>query len=138
MTQYSITCKCGHVETIRLYGSNAHGELDRRAELRACRECSACKAERSRKSHNGMAALEGTDRQVAYAAGIRRSILTAIWRNRAVWAEDKGSDDMLAAADRIIAWLKGRDKASWWISHKYVGAAVRAALDDMKAQAQEA
>lgn len=138
MAQYSITYKCGHVETKRFQGSNDHGRLDRRAELCRCKECPACKAERSRKTHNGFAALEGTDRQVAYAAGIRRSILTAICRNRAVWAEDKGSDDMLAAADRIIVWLKGRGKASWWISHKYVGAAVRAALDDMKTQAQEA
>lgn len=138
MAQYSITYKCGHVETKRFYGSNDHGQLDRRAELCRYRECPACKAERSRKTHNGFAALEGTDRQVSYAANIRRSILTAIWKNRAVWAKDKGSCDMLAAADRIIAWLKGRDKASWWIDHKYVGAAVRAALDDMKTQEQEA
>lgn len=78
MAKYNITYSCGHTETVQIYGTNAHGEREKKAAwLAANHVCSAClKADREaakaaaaeRAKANGM--TEGCDKLLAWAADI--------------------------------------------------------------------
>ncbi len=78
MAKYDITYACGHTETVQIYGTNVHGEREKKAAwlaehhvcfacLKANREAAkAAAAERAKA--NGM--TEGSDKQMAWACDI--------------------------------------------------------------------
>lgn len=76
--KYEITYSCGHTEAVQIYGTNVHGEREKKAAwLAEHHVCSAClKADREaakaaaaeRAKANGM--TEGSDKQMAWAADI--------------------------------------------------------------------
>src|SRR5690625_6977835 len=74
MAKYTINHTCGHEVTIQLYGK--HTERDRKIawlETQRCRHCeneAANKAAAERAEEAGLPALEGTEKQVAWATTI--------------------------------------------------------------------
>ena len=75
--KYEITYSCGHTETVQIYGTNVHGEREKKADWLAKHHvCSAClkadreaaKAAAERAKANGM--TEGSDKQMAWACDI--------------------------------------------------------------------
>lgn len=78
--QTNITHSCGHRTTVQLYGTNSHGERDRKAAWLATVPCPACakvergeeRAELNKQTAQDAAAndwptLTGTERQIPWA-----------------------------------------------------------------------
>lgn len=127
MALYGITYRCGHEDMVQIYGTNVHGERKNKAAWYGTIDCPACRAAKARQEHDGLPALEGTDKQVAWADDIRDEVLDEAQKDRDGWAGHGATEEQLAAADRIIAWLKAQASASWWIDHQYAIDAVKAA-----------
>lgn len=127
MALYGITYRCGHDDMVQIYGTNVHGEREKKAAWYGTIDCPACRAAKARQEHDGLPALEGSDKQVAWADDIRDEVLDEARKDRDGWEDHGAAEEQLAAADRIIAWLKDQASASWWIDHKYAIDAVKAA-----------
>lgn len=74
MALTDITYHCGHTARIQIYGTNTHGERDRKAAWYATIDCPDCHRRHAAAwcADNGCAPLEGSPRQVAWAETIRR------------------------------------------------------------------
>ena len=113
MALYDITYRCGHKDTVRIYGTNAHGEREKKAAWYGTIDCPDCKAAKTRQANKaaGMAELEGSDKQIAWAKDIRSECMAEYTlRQQEIachWAD----------ADQLIAWLKHKTSARWWIIH---------------------
>lgn len=134
MALYGITYRCGHEDMVQIYGTNVHGERRKKAAWYGTIDCPTCRAAKARQEHDGLPALEGTDKQVAWADDIRDEVLDEAQKDRDGWAGHGATEKQLAAADRIIAWLKDQASASWWIDHKYAIDAVKAAQQALARQ----
>lgn len=122
MALYTITRTCGHVEEIQIYGTNVHGERERRADREATRQCRSCyeaqQAKRDAEASADWPALTGTDRQIAWATTIRAKLL--------------GELEAEVRRGRLgeQAWPIWRDAAlrhtaaAWWIDHRNTGPAL--------------
>lgn len=126
MALYGIDYKCGHDAEVQIYGTNAHGERDRKVAWYESQDCPACRARKARGGEDGMAALEGSDKQVAWAGDIRDKVMASMRQARSDWAAKGAGDKELDRADSIIGWLCGQTSASWWIDHDTAGLASRA------------
>lgn len=78
MSLYTIDHICGHSEEVQIYGTNVHGEREKKAEWLASRPCFDCrKAEELAQAENyekfrGLSAdMAGTEKQVKWARCIR-------------------------------------------------------------------
>lgn len=145
MAWHTITRTCGHDERIQIYGTNSHGERDRKAEWEATRECRPCHdariaAERQEASEQataaateaGLPALTGSDRQVAWAETLRADrlrqidtmIATETDRLARIDAEGRPADliDRQRQGLDIIARLRdlavSKTDAKWWIDYR--------------------
>ena len=134
MAQYGITYRCGHEDTVQIYGTNVHGEREKKAAWYGTIDCPACRAAKARQGHDGLPALEGTDRQVAWADDIREEVLEEARNDRDGWANHGAAEEQITAADRIIVWLEAQASASWWIDHQYAIDAVNAAQQTLAKQ----
>lgn len=80
MAKYTITHSCGHTETVQIYGTNVHGERDRKIawlESKPCIDCiRAQKLEESRKA--GLKELSGSLKQVSWVTDIRNDMIKQI------------------------------------------------------------
>lgn len=117
MAQYGITYRCGHTATIQIYGTNVHGERKKKAAWYGTVDCPACRAARARREHDGLPALKGSDRQVAWADDIRGKYMPKYTRERREWAEHGATAEQLAQVDKVLAWLKDQTSAAWWIDN---------------------
>lgn len=130
MAQYEIAYRCGHTDTVQIYGTNIHGERERTAAAYGCRDCPACQAAKAAQASKdaGLAALEGSGRQVAWAEGIRSKYMPRYAQERQEWAGHGATGEQLAKVDKVLAWLKGQTSAAWWIDNRFSSsAALRAA-----------
>ena len=85
MAKYLITHICGHEEKQQIFGTNTHGERQRKADWLASTLCSTCyKAERDaqRKAEiaeteaaNALPELVGSEKQISWAKDIRQKML---------------------------------------------------------------
>lgn len=123
MARYEITHSCGHIEDHQIYGTNVHGERERKAEWLSGRLCSACyqaqkeQDARQREDDNaaaatenaemGLVALSGSDKQILWAEAIRKTARTAL---SGIVKADR--------ADVVFALLNLPTTASWWIDHR--------------------
>lgn len=115
MSKYEITCSCGHTETVEVYGTNIHGERDRKLAKLASKPCTECRkaaemAEvESFERESGLSPeMAGSEKQVAWARKIRRE--------RFQQAREDGADDGFLRAFAEFAnskdaafWIDGRD-----------------------------
>lgn len=160
MAKYSVTYSCGHIATKQLYGPTK----DREAYIayaRASRLCPDCyraaqeelhaaenQASAAANARDGLPALHGSPKQVAWAETIRRQALDAAGNQVRVLTARPGAAEHLgitpAEAEMHVAVANARAEdarrelehqasASWWIDHQdclhsYVSTAQRTAL----------
>lgn len=120
--QYTITHTCGHREVVQIYGTNSHGERERKADWMAskpCRECERAAETASAKTQTeaaGLPALTGSPKQVAWAESIRAK---AMMRLSDGLSHASGTEQERQAAYAALhtAVAKHTD-ARWWIDHQ--------------------
>lgn len=72
MAQYNIHHTCGHEEAVQIYGTNVHGERQRKAEWLESKPCRDCERKAMRDENlAGAAELEGSEKQVSWANDLR-------------------------------------------------------------------
>lgn len=131
MAKYTVTHSCGHTETHQIYGP--HKDRPRRAEWLGNRKCEECRSkdhQEEREAENasaaeanaaaGLPALEGSERQVAWAESIRRPICEELKKTEAKIAAPEGLSPEAAeewgdAVVLIVDEIRGRTSAKWWI-----------------------
>lgn len=120
MAQYEITYRCGHTDTVQIYGTNTHGERERKAASYGYRDCPACQAAKAGQANKdaGMADLEGSDKQIAWAEEIRGKYMPQLDAERQGCADHGANAEQLAKIDTVLAWLRGQKSAAWWIDHR--------------------
>lgn len=116
MSKYEITHSCGCVETVEVYGTNVHGERDRKLARLASQPCAACRAKAAR-SMEGMAALDGSDKQAAWAADIRKEMLDMIDREVAKMPAEQLEQAQENGA-KAKANLASLASSKWFIEHR--------------------
>lgn len=136
----SVEHACGHLTLYPFYGDDDYAWDDRRGQL-AQGPCLLCQAEeaaveRERRAlearlaarERGLPPLEGSDRQVAWAEGIRLTAFGAVdkvlkWvaQNEAqAEAEDPDHwQEVKQAIDKAVAYLQAQVEAKWWIDHRH-------------------
>ena len=126
MAKYEVTYKCGHIETVQLYGP----EKDRQHKLDWMRTC-VCKdcyrrqqTERAaeKAAEMGLPELSGSEKQVAWAVTIRQKALENLSVLRAEMVLANQTQDLLDAFDSIVAGIKTQAEARWWIDRRDYGA----------------
>jgi hypothetical protein len=156
MAQYDITRTCGHVETVNITGTDAHGERDRRAEWEATKPCRDCLHEAHAKANaqaaqvaaeSGLPDLTGSPKQIAWAQSIRLAALAEIpdyaRKLLARYPDPATRDRLVAALARILTRIAtAHTDARWWIDNRtYLASAAKDELtetDHKEMQAAEA
>ncbi|MEJ2060159.1 MAG: hypothetical protein P8Y64_06690 [Gammaproteobacteria bacterium] len=131
---------CDHVMLYPFYGDDDYSWEDRCAQLAqgACLLCQAdeAAAEREQKAvearlaarERGLPPLEGSDRQVAWAEGIRLTAFSAIdkvnkWvKENNAQAEQEDPDywhSVKQGIARATTYLEEQVEAKWWIDHRH-------------------
>lgn len=120
MAKYSITHVCGHGETVHLYGKGT--ERERRLEWMASQPCLECRhnAENEAAAKDaearGLPALTGSDKQVAWATAIRRTMLSAMDSQLARLPEPK--PEHMAKIKACRASFDTKTDARYWIDNR--------------------
>ena len=89
MSIYKITHSCGHTVEHQIYGTNVHGEREKKAawlESRLCYDCyKQAEAEKAAKASEdaNLPELTGSEKQIAWATDIRAKAAFAINEMRA-------------------------------------------------------
>ena len=124
-----LRCKCGHAETIQIYGK-VSGRDNQAAyeQTKLCYECYKAEqsAKRAAESHNaaeaakssGLPALVGSDKQIAWAETIRAAALAEIEPLRETMEkvpQDHPNIKSAKSALEIINKVAGRASAKDWI-----------------------
>ncbi len=121
MAQYPITHTCGHSAVAQIVGTNSHNERERKASWMAQQPCRDCRNESTRieaaAETADLPALTGSDKQVAWATTLRADGLRKIDAELARIAELSGETIPQAAIDMVAA-VKAKTDASWWIDHR--------------------
>lgn len=131
---------CGHTMLHPFYGDDDFIWPERAIQL-AASACALCQAEeqareqrqrseqaRQQARERGLPPLEGSERQVAWAEGIRINAFGAIDKVLR-WAEQVAPqaqqedpdhwDSMRQGMARAIEWLEQQGDAKWWIDHRH-------------------
>ena len=135
MAWNTLVYSCGHTEEVQLYGKHTGREAT--AEAASHRLCAACRAEQAKKEaiENGLPVLEGSEKQIGWAAQIREKILenANVAKSRAdgLLTRLDAGDHPPATPEKIeasrnelnfnlaaLAKLRSIKKASWWIDHR--------------------
>jgi hypothetical protein len=131
---------CEHVALYPFYGDDDYAWADRIAQLAqgACLLCAddEARAEREQKAlaarlaarERGLPPLEGSEKQVAWAEGVRLTAFSAIdkvhkWieqNNTTAGAEDPDHWHTVKQGIRKASrWLEEQTDAKWWIDHRH-------------------
>jgi hypothetical protein len=149
MSLYLIDRACGHQEEVQIYGTNVNGERQRKAAWLATQPCTGCAREQcsqERQGRNaaaaaqaaadGLPALEGTPRQVAWATTIRQDTLNSL---RASVARSHGDSAVIDGAMAIYRRIAAREtSAAAWIGAQQGECDPRAVLRQHRTPADDA
>ncbi len=129
MAKQTITRSCGHEETIQIYGP--HKDRARKAEYEAtklCRECwrAQAQAEREEQSRTaaqrnkeqGLPALTGSEKQIAWAESIRAEKQAELERLVEQAAKSSPTPEQRQQFNDAIAAVLAETAASWWIDNR--------------------
>jgi hypothetical protein len=108
MGNYPVTRACGHTELMQM--PDSHAERRKHRALLAQHVCARCKIE-AQQLVDPLPPLDGTYRQVAWAASIRFEQAKA-WRKQ----REALPDDPLL--DQALALIETQLSAKWWIEHR--------------------
>lgn len=129
--QYTITHTCGHSETVDIYGTNSHGERERKAEWMRSQPCQDCRrttetaqALESAQAR-GLPTLTGSEKQIAWAERIRAAFVARMTDEIAKNARVLSREDAERAAQQaewtraaLTAAVSAQTSAAWWIDHR--------------------
>lgn len=127
MSYYDITYKCGHEDRVQIYGTNSHGERERKAEWYSTIICPECKrkardAENTDNaewnSANGCAQLNGSAKQIAWAETIRAKAIKGLTKLIETKRESGAPEEAINGGLRILCEMKSQTEASWWIDNR--------------------
>ena len=135
MAKYQVTYRCGHTDTVGLFGSAKQRENKLTwLETSLCTEC--WKAQQAADAANKARAMElpeltGTEKQVNWAQSIRIKLLDDVEFflselercNKSAVKSGKGTQEQLDAINEKIAKVEGmikqQSEAKWWIDHRF-------------------
>ena len=125
MAQYNIHHTCGHEETVQIYGTNVHGERQRKAEWLESKPCRDCEREAMREENlTGAAELTGSDKQVSWANDLRAKAIGDIKAKLAkidtkyIAATQEWKDAQRTAGEAIITAMLAETSAKTIIDHR--------------------
>lgn len=125
MAQYNICHTCGHEETVQIYGTNVHGERQRKAEWLESKSCRDCERKAMREENlTGAAELEGSEKQVKWANDLRANAIGEIKTKLAkidtqyIAAPQDWKDAQRKAGEAIITALLAETGAKAIIDHR--------------------
>lgn len=125
MAQYNIHHTCGHEETVQIYGTNVHGERQRKAEWLESKPCRDCERKAMRDENlAGAAELEGSEKQVNWANDLRAKAIGDIKAKLAkidtqyIAAPQDWKDAQRAAGEAIITAMLAETSAKTIIDHR--------------------
>lgn len=110
--KFEIVHSCGHVENVTMFGPMK--ERYAKVERMESEPCAHCRAEAATKrdAERGLVALEGSDKQVAWASDIRFRLVNDI-DGIAMYADAETKK----AAEKAVEAVNCRDGAAWWIEN---------------------
>lgn len=111
MAKYTITYKCGCTTEMQLFGKSA--EREKKIAYYKTIECPHCRALAAQKEAeaSGMAILEGSEKQIAWASDIRNT--ASVFATQALGlAKDK------TVVEPMIDSLFSNPQASFWIENR--------------------
>ena len=128
--QTTITHTCGHTETVQMYGTSK--ERDSKAAWLSSKPCQECqrKAQQTAAAESaqaqGLPALVGSDKQVAWATTIRAELLCKVAQMRsefeATGRKQNVTEDVMTAQmgqfDALVTKLTAQTAAAWWIDRR--------------------
>lgn len=115
MAKYTINHKCGHSVEVQLYGK--YEDRERRIAWLEDQECEQCRREKATESakERGLADLEGTEKQIAWANTIRGNAYKALDS-----LKQFAQNDPARAMVEVWSGKMGEKKsAKWWIDNRY-------------------
>ena len=125
MAQYNIHHTCGHEETVQIYGTNVHGERQRKAEWLESKPCRDCERKAMRDENlAGAAELEGSEKQVNWANDLRAKAIGDIKAKLAkidtqyIAAPQEWKDAQRKAGEAIITAMLAETSAKTIIDHR--------------------
>lgn len=125
MAQYNIRHTCGHEETVQIYGTNVHGERQRKAEWLVSKPCRDCERKAMREENlTGAAELTSSDKQVSWANDLRAKAIGDIKAKLAkldtqyIAAPQEWKDAQRNAGEATIAAMLAETNAKAIIDHR--------------------
>lgn len=125
MAQYNIHHTCGHEETVQIYGTNVHGERQRKAEWLESKPCRDCERKAMRDENlTGAAELEGSEKQVNWGNDLRAKAIDDIKAKLAkldtqyIAAPQEWKDAQRKAGEAIITAMLAETSAKTIIDHR--------------------
>ena len=93
------------------------------SNITICDECRAAeRSEKPAKKREGLAALTGSEKQIAWAEKIRDQFVSGISD-----AMSSTSEEYIPLLNKVIDYIKSIPSASWWIDHRNFGDAANLA-----------
>lgn len=122
MAQYKIHHTCGHSETRQLYGkTDARLRTIAFEEGRICRDCYNSQQAQNAESA-GRKALTGSEKQIAWANGLRENAIARIDADAKSHVRDGVSSETLADIEscrqRAHVIAESEIEARWWIDNR--------------------
>lgn len=113
MARYTITYKCGCTEDMQLFGKMT--DRDRKIEYYKTIDCPHCRALAAAEAAkaDGLVALTGSDKQIAWATEIRNTARRVA--DEFMTKINSGHVEAKAAIETIFA----QSSASYWINNRY-------------------
>lgn len=139
MAKYSVTYSCGHSGTEQLFGKMEDRErkLDWYTRVGVCPSCYKAKMSQDVEAASvGLPPLQGSEKQVAWAAKLRIEMLDRIVgqtrdKVRSIFARIEAGEANKAPAEQIEVAIQENEKilavcdqierivnSSWWIEHR--------------------
>lgn len=128
--QYTIKHTCGHSEVVQIYGTNSHGERERKSswmESKPCRECERVAQTATAKTQAeamGLPTLTGSEKQVAWAESLRAEVVRLITKRvdeQAARTPVDREHEVVAARSAFAEAIAKHTDARWWIDNRFAG-----------------
>lgn len=130
--QYNVTYACGHEGTVDIYGRSRDREWKlAHEEEKLCPDCWKKQRDEERAKQNAEAAeankeaglpeLEGTEKQIAWAESIRKSMIDHIIEYYVSQITDEAKAEHPEEYERVMKAfeaIKQHTDASWWIDNR--------------------
>ena len=125
MAKYTVTCSCGHEDTVSLIGNHRSREsrIDYLQQSGGCAECYEQQRNESRQQATAQATQEakdaelpdliGSEKQVAWAVTIRSKLLAEIEEIVTRLKQDKDYQLILLAVDRLQQITEAKQWIDW-------------------------